>query len=249
MALVSLVDGEDSTSIANVSRTTGAVICYSDRAFKNDVEARAQFPLLDTMGRVISLAAATEPVDSANAGDGVDTEPGNLPPMAAATSIKARIVAGHWRPVGYADLSDMHNLISDLHYLGVPTPPPGPGRPWRVFTAHPTGVRHLCGPSTCGQFQVDADITQWWWSSLQNPGGPDLDRDVFRLDAFPGVMPVPPTPEDTMAIAAATNQDGSLEVFVELSTGEVKHIKQDATPLGWWQKADGSPNWLSLGTP
>src|ERR1700723_3746938 len=129
-----LIDGQDGTNISDLSRDTGAVVCYSDRAFKNDAEARAQFPPPAVPGRVIALAAATEPPDSPLAGDGVDTEPGNLPPTAAAQSIKARIPAGHWRPVGYADLFDMHNLISDLHFLGVPTPAPGPGRPWRVYT-------------------------------------------------------------------------------------------------------------------
>jgi Rv2525c-like, glycoside hydrolase-like domain len=61
--------------------------------------------------------------------------------------------------------------------------------------------------------------------------------------------PPPPTPEDTMAIAVAQNEDGKLECFVELASGEVKHIKQDATKLGWWQKDNGQPEWLSLGHP
>ena len=54
-----------------------------------------------------------------------------------------------------------------------------------------------------------------------------------------------------MAIAAAQDKDGFLEVFVErASDGAVFHIKQDpSTPLQWWAKADGSPNWLSLGNP
>jgi Rv2525c-like, glycoside hydrolase-like domain len=63
------------------------------------------------------------------------------------------------------------------------------------------------------------------------------------------IPPLPPAPEDTMAIAVAQNEDGKLECFVELASGEVKHIKQDATTLGWWQRPDGKPNWLSLGHP
>lgn len=259
---MTLVDGEDSTNISNLSRTTRAVVCYSDRLYKNDIEARTQFPQLQLMGRIIALAAATEPPDSSYAGDGVDTEPRNLPPMAAAVSIKARLDLGHWRPVGYADLSDMHLLISDLHYLGVPTPAPGPGRPWRVFTAHPTGVRHLCGPHTCGGLQVDADATQWWWSSLQNPGGLDLDKDVFRADFFKS-SPLPPLPPgvDPMSLAITTQSDGNILVVCEAEApagkcGEVFGLwttqtpgSPDTGPVWHGEAGKTSHKWVSLGTP
>ena len=238
--------GYDSTIVANIPRDAPAIVCYCDLRYGFTLgQVRQQFPQLIKAGRVIALAAGTD-----LCGHGVDTEPGNLGVQAAAQSIKNRIARGDHRPVGYADLSDMHQLVSALHLLGVPTPPPGPGRPWRCYTAHPTGIEHICGPRTCGQLQVDADATQWWWSSLQNPGGPDLDRNLFRDDFFTTTPPpAPEPPEDTMAIAVAPNQDGHLEVFVELASGEIKHIKQDATQLGWWENQDGTPNWLSLGTP
>lgn len=242
------VAGFDSTVVANIPRDAPSIVCYSDLRFGFTLgQVRAQFPGLVKAGRVIPLAAGPD-----LSGDGVDTEPGNLGVQAAARSIKARIDRGDWRPVGYADLSDMPRLISALHLLGVPTPPPGPGRPWRCYTAHPTGHEHICGPGTCGQLPIDADGTQWWWSSLQDPGGPDLDKDLFRDDFFhtAAPIPIPDPPEDTVAIAVAPNpNDGHLEVFVELATGEIKHIKQDATQLGWWEKPDGTPNWLSLGNP
>lgn len=256
------VDGEDSTTISNLSRDTGAIVCYSDRHYKNDDEARAQFPQLAAAGRIVALAAVTEPPDSPLAGDGVDTEPGNLPPGQAAASIWARIEAGHWRPVGYADLSDMQQLISNLHLIGVPTPrTPGPDRPWRVYTAHPTGIRHICGPATCGGLPINADATQWWWSSLQNPGGPDLDKDVFRDDFFPP-PPVPPLPPgvDAMSVTITAKPDGNLVALAqaEAKPGEVGEVFAlwttapgggDGGPV-WHGKPGVTPHlWVSLGTP
>lgn len=252
-----MIDGYDSITIAHIPRDAGAVVCYSDRAFKNDGDARAQFPQLAARGRIIALAAVSEPPDSPLAGDGVDTEPGNIPPAAAARSLKDRIAAGHWRPVGYADLSDMRALIADLRSLGVSIPPPGPGRPVRLFSAHPTGWRHICGPATCG-FPLEMDATQWWFSSIGNPGGPDLDKDVFRDDFFDAaIAPAPaptPKPQVTEAdmITAVVNQDGRVEVFVEKSdTGEVFHAYQQQTNGGWagGQAGVRAAQWFSLGSP
>lgn len=252
MEATGVIDGYDSTIISNIPRDAGAVVCYSDRRFRNDGEARAQFPHLVIEGRIIALAAVTEPPNSDLAGDGVDTEPGNVGPAGAAQSLKARIRAGHWRPVGYADLSDMRTLISDLHLIGIPTPPPGPRRLVRLYSAHPTGIKHICGPATCG-FPIEMDGTQWWWSSLQNPGGPDLDKNVFRDDFFRTASPRPPTrppiPKDTMTLVVGHNTDGRQELFVQLQSGEVKHIAQ-ATPNGdWWKDKAGNFQWISLGNP
>lgn len=50
-----------------------------------------------------------------------------------------------------------------------------------------------------------------------------------------GPSPKPPTPEEIMAITAAQNQDGRLEVFVEASDGSIWHTYQN--------KANGQDGW------
>lgn len=241
------VPGFDSTVVGNIPRDAPSVVCYCDLRYGFTLgEVRRQFPHLIAQRRVIALAASTD-----LCGQGVDTEPGNLGVQSAARSIKTRIDRGDWRPVGYADLSDMRRLISALHLLGVPTPPPGPGRPWRCYTAHPTGVEHICGPRTCGQLQVDADGTQWWWSSLQDPGGPDLDRNAFRDDFFPGARPAPPspTPKGTIMVQTYLTADQRVGFVVETAGGEILHIEQKQPNGDFWRNDNGTPNWLSLGTP
>lgn len=59
-----------------------------------------------------------------------------------------------------------------------------------------------------------------------------------------------------MSLTAVVDKDGLAEVFCEAQpagpgkAGQVFHIKQDpATATQWWEKPDGSHNWLSLGTP
>jgi hypothetical protein len=223
-----------------------AVLPYMDKRYRNIDAAKARFPHLFAVGRYATITAARGDADI------IDWEPGNLDPPPGAWYDQQHAL-GRWRPGFYEDLSDgrltvLPALEKRLGLLG----PPGPTRPVRILTAHPTGKKHICGPFTCGLFPIDADGTQYWWTSLQGrwPGASgDVDVSVVRADFFPTFNP-PPTPEDTMAIAVAADADGLLEVFVELSTGEVKHIKQDtSTPLQWWQNKDGTPNWLSLGNP
>lgn len=213
-----------------------AIIFYMDGLYRNEQAARARFPHLFATRRAIGVT-----VRGALA-QGEDFEPGNWQGNVGQWT-RSAIAAGYWRPVVYGDISDMNaSILPELEAQFGRIPPPGPGRPFRLLSAHPTGDNHICGPRSCGQLPVDADGTQNWWGSIQGGGRVDYDKSVV-LDSFFQTTPPPIPPEGTVAIAAATNQDGRVEVFVELSTGEVKHIAQE-TPNGVWWK-----NWLSLGTP
>jgi hypothetical protein len=235
-------DTADST-FAAVPAYAKAIFPYMDRRFNNVAAAQARFPKLFQTGMVATVTAAAGDADM------VDWEPGNLdpPPFSWYSQQHAR---GRWRPAFYEDISDGKMTVLPSLQAHLSLGPPGPLRPVRILTAHPTGIQHICGPHSCGQFPIDADGTQYWWTSLQGrfPGASgDVDVSYVRSDFFQS--PTPKPPEGTVSIAVATDEDGLLEVFVEKTTGEVMHIKQDpTTPLQWWEK-DGQPNWLSLGTP
>lgn len=226
--------------------TAEGLLYYEDGLYANKAAAQARFPHLFTLKRVVGFTV------KGLVEDGDDFEPGNWRGNVGPWT-RSAINAGFWRPVSYADISDMKaSVLPELEAEFGPIPPPGPERPYRLLSAHPTGDGHICGPGTCGELPVDMDGTQNWWGSIQGGGRVDYDMSTVLDSFFPAVDPPtpPPTPEGTMAIAVAANKDGLLEVFVELDTGEVKHIKQDpAKPLQWWEDPAGKPNWLSLGTP
>ena len=62
-----------------------------------------------------------------------------------------------WRgyPVGYCAVSNAMAFIAAY------------GRPQKLWTAHYTGVAHICGPDTCKYpgLTISADGTQWWSST------------------------------------------------------------------------------------
>lgn len=168
------------------------IVCYGDLHYENEAAAHARFPELTKAGRVVDLTARSalwkDPFS------GADIEPGNAGPSTAAGYVKGEHALGVTRPDVYADLSDMRTVIALLEQAGIAVGPAGPSRPWRMYTAHPTGHEHICGPSTCG-FPWEADITQFFWSSLSGEWRGfkgDLDVNAAREDAF--AQPVPADP-------------------------------------------------------
>lgn len=159
-------------------------VCYGDGLYENEKACHARFPRLSVEGKVVDLTVRSalwkDPLS------GSDIEPGNAGPSTAVGYVLGEHKLGVLRPKLYADLSDMRVVLQNLANANIRVGPPGPARPVTIFTAHPTGHEHLCGPTTCG-FPVAADITQFWWSSIQGrwrgfPG--DLDVSTARLDAF-----------------------------------------------------------------
>lgn len=166
------------------------IVCYGDLHYENETAAHARFPGLVKAGRVVDLTAASALWKDPFSGS--DIEPGNAGPSTAVGYIRGEHDRGVTRPVVYADLSDMRTIIGLVEQAGIPVGAAGPQRPWRMFTAHPTGQEHVCGPATCG-FPWEADLTQFWWSSIQGAWrgfSGDLDVDAAREDAFP----IPPDP-------------------------------------------------------
>lgn len=208
-----------------------ALFYYTDLRFANGTAARRQRPDLFTAG----LASGITSSGSTNEDDDyLDWEPHNPNPDPGRW-VKAKI-AKHARLQGlYMDLSDLkaHGLPS-LAASGVRVGvDPGPARQCKIFTAHPTGHEHLCGPHTCGQLAINADITQWWWASLQGGAlGSNIDVSTARVDALPaGSKPAPkpkpkPAHDRGKGVAVA-------EVHLNLATLAWDIVPQPGTGVEW----------------
>jgi hypothetical protein len=86
--------------------------------------------------------------------------------------------------------------------------------------------------------------------------GPEYDTTlVADPDTFYNLAaPTPPEPpEGTTMVATYKTADNRVGIVAETNGGEVFHIEQQHPPghgdSDFWRNKDGSPNWLSLGTP
>jgi hypothetical protein len=205
----------------SVPQDAQAVAPYMDGLYKNDTAARARFPNLAAVGRILTITCRKADADV------LDWEAGNTcPPPEWWWQQQHQL--GRWRPCFYANQSDMRTILPALERVLGKLGQPGPARPVRLWIAHPTGKEHLCGPLTCG-FPWEADATQYWWSSLQG-GGADIDISTCRDDFFN--TPIPPAPEDYMSISVAELQ-GTPHVFVEAKDGSVWYTWQKKGQTGW----------------
>lgn len=199
------------------------IVCYGDLHYENEGAAHARFPELVRRGRVIDLTAAGALWKDPYSGS--DIEPGNAGPGSAAGYVKGEHARGVERPVVYADLSDMHAILGLLEGAGIIVGAPGPARKWRMYTSHPTGVPHLCGPRTCG-FPREADVTQFWWSSLQGAWHGfrgDLDVNLAREDAFGVPAPVDPYAIFLRQTNPSLPNHGDERLTVEQVDGALQH--------------------------
>lgn len=202
------------------------IVCYGDRLYENEGAAHARFPNLVKAGRVVDLTAGSAIWKDPYSGS--DIEPGNAGPPTAPGYVQGEHANGVKRPWVYADLSDMRTVISLLEAHGIATGAAGPTRPWRMFTAHPTGQEHLCGPHTCG-FPYDADATQFWWSSIQGRWhgfAGDLDVDTARADAFLEPVPADPYRIFPTDLPKSLPFDGNERLCVESADGALAHPRK-----------------------
>jgi len=103
-------------------------------------------------------------------------------------------------PVGYCAVSNVNRLVAAY------------GRPLRLWTAHYTGMPHVCSPACWPGLVTDADGTQWtnhggvWDQSLLNDNFFDFldkENDVNLAVA----------PDGTVIVAGAATDNGDLLVF------------------------------------
>jgi hypothetical protein len=196
-----------------------AILFYVDGDYDNQAAARARFPLLFAAKRAVGLTvrgAVPEPGD--------DFEPGNWQGNVGPWT-RACIDAGFWRPVLYADGSDMDSLvIPELEAEFGPLPNAGPSRPFRLLVANPDGDPTI---------PAAMDGKQYWWGSIQGGGSVDMDISACRPDFFQ--IPAPPKGK-LMAIAGWSDNQGLSHIAQEIQNGsnlEVHHVRQ-VQPDGAW---------------
>jgi hypothetical protein len=175
----------------------------------------------------------------------LDVEPGDATPGQAPGWYANHADHSQGLPVLYGSASAVQQIVNAMAGAGYSRDR------YFIWSAHYSFQEHICSPSRCGYPQADA--TQWTDKAM----GRNLDQSLCS-DAFFSSAPAPgprppspiPVPEDAVSIAATQNKDGRLEVFVQLSSGEVKHAYQKEAGGAWAGSAPGKPaEWYSMGNP
>lgn len=193
------------------------------------------------------LAFAQDYLDEVDQNICLDIEPGNSGPETAPGFIQREHARGVIRPIIYAARADMQAALGYCDRAGIAR------SSYRRWVAHPDGVAHICTSSRCGYDCDGTEASQYVW----NPGGRNIDislcADSFFASAPP--QPLPPKPEDTVAITATMNKNGAVEVFVEKKDESIWHTWQNVDSkghiTGWngGQAGKRIAGWERLGTP
>lgn len=226
-----MYDTASSAFQGGVPNNAEAVLAYWDMRFRNLGAAQARFPKLHEAGRIVALTCGADP-----RANGIDWEPGNVCPAIGPYIAEAE-ANKVWRPVVYADISDMKHLIPEMANVIGPLSNPGPGRRVRILTAHPTGVEHICGPNTCGQLPWEADGTQYWWSSLHG-NKVDYDISAVRTDFFPGLTQPAAKPDprhyerydDAKRVVAGNTSERELVVRYDVLRAQQTRLRHPSKP-------------------
>lgn len=156
----------DAIDVSQIPSTAPAVLGYVDGNWPTAATLRVKFP-----GKPIVTLTVLGGGDVAT---GCDIENGDLTPQSGAAWIQRRLVAGAWRPVAYASVSSMTEVLVELAALNVTR------RSVRLLSAHYGAGEHICGPSTCKLVGTPMDGTQWTDTAM----GRNLDRSLLLSDFF-----------------------------------------------------------------
>jgi len=170
----------------------------------------------------------------------LDVEPGDATPAQAPGWFANHADHSQGMPVLYGSASAVNEIVTAMSHAGYARDR------YLIWSAHYTFHEHICSPNVCGY--PPADATQWTDKAL----GKNLDQSLCS-DAFFGTAPVPvptPTEEEMAGVAAATNKDGRLEVFVWKDDGSMVHAYQKEAGGAWAGSEPGKPvGWFGFGNP
>ena len=141
----------------------------------------------------------------ANRGEGIDDEPGDASDADTVTYVAERLAAGEWRPVVYASITRMANIVA------LQTAASHERASYRLLSAHYGAGTHICGPTTC-KLGPQCDGTQWidhgpWDESL-------LADDFFE----PAPLTTPEVPP--MAVSKARQFNGE-DCYTQIVNGHL----------------------------
>lgn len=249
----------DSIYVASIPADAAAAAGYVDGTWPTILELKAKLP----HAHILSIAAFA--VDDA---DCLDVEQFDATPAEAPGWVKRQQGRGIYRPAVYASVSNVPAVLTALRAAGISR------SEVRIWSAHYTGVTHICGPSTCAfpGLTINCDGTQFTDASHGLP----LDASLLLADFFDGPPKPPPRPHagilqgDDMAFlpngagvvatllvpAAVPQPDGSFKPpkVLRLATNAPCAVSTQQGPSAPWT-ADFAidfsrgPNSVTLDTP
>ena len=181
----------DSITPANLPGGYNAYLGYVDGSWPDFQAEVARFP----GAHILSLTV----FGGTDVADGCDIENGALSPESGAAYAARRLADGQWRPVQYADVSNMDDVLAELAKLKIAR------ASVRLLSAHYGAGEHICGPGTCN-VSVPMDGTQWT-DTAPGVGGSQIDASLLLDDFFGGTPdPTPTSWQETMMLALPTLQ-------------------------------------------
>jgi peptidoglycan hydrolase-like protein with peptidoglycan-binding domain len=159
---------------------------YVNGRFRTYPDLQKKFP----RNKLLSIAVTAD----ADA-DCLDVETGDATVAQVGAWVIRQLARGVARPCLYASVSQMQAVAGAVHAAKA-----GTLNQVRLWSAHYTFNRHICGPSTCRQLSFSADGTQW----TDRSHGKNLDESVLQDDFFSGTggtalgTGVPASWEETM---------------------------------------------------
>lgn len=185
----------DSITPGNLPPGYDAYLGYTDGRWP-DFHAEVQrFP----GARVVGLTV----LGGNDVADGCDIENGDLSPQSGAAYTRRRLDAGAVRPIAYASVSAMGDVLAELAALKVAR------SSVRLLSAHYRAGKHICGPATCKLVSVAMDGTQWT-DAAPGVGGTFVDASLLASDFFGVHPPAHPTSwQETMMLALPQLKQGA----------------------------------------
>jgi len=199
----------DSISVGSLPAGAEAYAGYTDGAYANASAIQARFP----HAKVLTIS-----VYAGGPGSALDVEPFDATNSQAATKRYA---------VYYTSASNAAALVNMLTSYGIFR------NTYKLWTAHYTGVAHICGPTSCG-YPAVADGTQY--ASNNDFDTSILDDDFFGATASSQSVPTTKEADDmTPAVAQWTDPKGNVYTYyaVRGANGVIYHLGPETKNL--WQ--------------
>lgn len=162
----------DSVDVGTVPANPQAVAGYTSGNWPTYNALVAKFP----QAHHLSIA-----VSASHDADCLDVEPGDATVAEAPAWVRRQHARGLKLPVLYTSLSNVNALLAALAGAGIKR------SEVLIWSAHYSGIAHICGPSE--GMNGEADATQYWDKALAR----NLDVSLVK-DSFFGVAPKPKPP-------------------------------------------------------